>query len=283
MKNIIIFILFFISFNAYSQKTIITEFKLKNGWTVRGNIIDSIPNKSYTIKTLKGVEQSYSLDEIEKISRITTGKDKVDYIPKGKFSANIDLGLQDFSNKLYEDGNRKLGSNVIGKLFGVSANYILFKNLELGLSYFIFNRNVENYDSEYSTSGGVSRKYLEKINSDMRQYSLNLVKYFTSYKIKPFLSVSLGYNNTINNTTSYKESNGVIDVTDSRPNFNYNFFSVYPGIGVVYFLNRNFSLSTLYLLTSISSQPGFLIYTTEITDVITNGIYICRLKYTFIK
>jgi hypothetical protein len=77
MKNIIILILFFISFDAYSQKTKITGIKLKNGYTVIGNIIDSIPNKSYTIKTLKGVEMSYSmdeidsLDEIEKISKIT--------------------------------------------------------------------------------------------------------------------------------------------------------------------------------------------------------------------
>jgi hypothetical protein len=271
MKNIIILILFFISFNAYSQKTIITEIKLKNGWTVRGNIIDSIPNKSYTIKTLKGVEQSYSLDEIEKISKITVGKDKVDYIPKGKFSANIDLGLQNFSNK-YSYDNRELGSKGNGKLFGVSVNYNLYKNVELGLSYLNFNTEIEEYEIDRQS------KDFTKINLDMNQYSVILAKYFTGYKIKPFLSVNLCYKMSVFNSTKYDEYNGAVEVTSSKPNINDNYFSVQPGIGAVYFINRNFSISTLYIFNTNKVD-----YFPKSYFEVLEGFYICRLKYTFIK
>jgi hypothetical protein len=275
MKNIIILILFFISFNAYSQKKVITEIKLKNGYTVRGNIIDSIPNKSYTIKTLKGIEQSYSLDEIEKISMITTGKDKVDYIPKGKFSANIDLGLLNISteDKMGYD-NYKSHASRPARLIGTSINCNLIKNLELGLGYNRYtvielNNQISGRTSNLNLNEAI--KYRTDLNIDINQYSLFFMKYFSSYKLKPFFGLNLCYNASVVYGSTYIVSTG-----SSREN-SYNlvdeYFTLDPSIGFTYFLNRNLSYSTCLKNTTING-----IWNQKITD----SFLIFRFKYTFL-
>jgi hypothetical protein len=274
MKNIIILSFLFISINVYAQKTIITEFKLKNGYTVRGNIIDSIPNKSYTIKTSKGVEQTYSLDEIEKISKITFGKDKVDYIPKGKFSANIEFGLLNISteDKMGYDYYKSRASRP-AILIGTSINFNLIKNLELGLGY---NRyTVRELNNEIS--GRISNLNLIEsvksgtdLNFDINQYSLFFTKYFTGYKLKPFFGFNLCYNTSvINGITNDYIAGGLYNSYYLADDY----FTLDPSIGITYFLNRNLSISTCLKNTTING-----IWNQKITD----SFLIFRFKYTFL-
>jgi hypothetical protein len=277
MKNIIILGFLIISINVYAQKTTVTEIKLKNGYTVRGNIIDSIPNKSYTIKTLKGVDMSYSLDEIEKISKITTGKDKVDYIPKGKFSANIDLGLLNISteDKMGYD-NYKSHASRPARLIGTSINCNLIKNLELGLGYNRYtvielNNQISGRISNLNLSEAV--KSGTELNFDINQYSLFFTKYFTSYKLKPFFGFNLCYNTSVIHGST-------MDYIAGGPGYKYNsyyladdYFTLDPSIGITYFLNRNLSISTCLKNTTING-----IWNQKITD----SFLIFRFKYTFL-
>lgn len=265
MKNIIIFILFFISFNAYSQKTIITEFKLKNGYTVRGTIIDSIPNKSYTIKTPKGVEQSYSFDEIEKISKITFGKDKDYYIPKGKFSINTEFGYMAANRNDY--GSESLSD----KLFSISINYNIFNNLETSLIYGISNYRYDyNYDNGYYD---VSVKQFEN------RYGISLKKYFTKSQIRPFVGIDFVYCQAKLDGAEKGYFNWFNIIEQSR-----GYSILMPNVGIIFFLNSKLSIFSSYKPSINLSDHTYTQWNKPgLRDGFKNGFYILGLKYTFRK
>lgn len=285
MKNIIILSFLFISFNAYSQKTIITEFKLKNGYTVRGSIIDSIPNKSYTIKTLKGIEQAYTIEEIENISNIIIGKDKVDYIPKGKFSANIEFGLLNISteDKWGKDYYKSQGTGI---LYGISLNYNLIKNLELAMS---FNPLIFKLGNQRSTQLGNSdlNYYTKDEQTDVSvkifQNAISLKKYFTRLKFKPFIGIGICYNfSSISGSNSHyyykwvnsywKRDGGIIQDFDLQKQ---DYLTIDPTLGFVYFFSKRICVSTSYKYISIAGAWADL--------SVKDSFIIGSLKYTFIK
>jgi hypothetical protein len=254
MKNIIIFILFFISFNAYSQKTIITEFKLKNGWTVRGNIIDSIPNKSYTIRTLKGVEQIYSIEEIDKISKFTFGRDKIDYIPKGKISTNVDFGLMKEQSFISYAGYYNITSNE--SFIGTSLNYNIINNTEISITYGRIFSEQYGFDYDYNLQRNVDFK--RSYNTNL--FGLSIKKFFTNFKVKPYLGGELAHSQSDTYSTKL----------------------FLPNAGAIYFLNKKIGVSLNYKVIFNLDNPYSFDWEVS-KDSFKNGFYILGLKYTFKK
>jgi hypothetical protein len=176
MKNTFLIFLLFIGFNAYSQNTMITEFKLKNGYSVKGNIIDSIPNKSYKIKTLKGVEQIYTLEEIEKISRDEKKENNSTLLKLNRFDIGLDYGYT-YSNATYIGNSNRLNLN---------AQFHITDNFVIGM-----NCSRQNFNME-KTFDATSSLPPSRGEFNTTSYGFYFSQYLTKRKLKPYFSIEFG-------------------------------------------------------------------------------------------
>ncbi len=83
-----------------------TEILLKSGYTIRGKVIENIPNEKLTLETMDGTKISYRYDEIEKFGK-QTSQTKKSSLPSGfsmqdkqlSLLANVGIGLSGLTNK----------------------------------------------------------------------------------------------------------------------------------------------------------------------------------------
>jgi hypothetical protein len=280
MKNIIILGFLFISINVCAQKTIITEIKLKNGYTVRGNIIDSIPNKSYTIKTLKGIEQKYSLAEIERISTIDNRsnfeKNRSNFeklSKKGKrgvlqafdFLGNnlilgLDLGMP-FNYEGYYQGNYPSHKDNYNISYGLSLTFTLSKNIESSF----------NLTNKKLVFGSPISHPLSKVNCNLVQIGLSLNRFFLGKIIRPFIGIEGG--NVLIETYSYEVPYGQIDYKKSS-------LYISPNLGVNFKLRNKFDISLVYKPLFVSEFGDFGDISSFI-DRLNDGFLTVGIRYSF--
>ena len=146
---------------------------LSNGSTIRGTIIEQVPNKSIKIKTADGSIISCQMDDIEKI---VEGAPSINYISYNSFPS-LNLGYKGIIDIGYYFGvgdNKadRINLNIIN---GINFNQYFSFGIGTGLHYYTFNE-----------------QFLIPIFADFRVYFINRT-------ISPFFSFDIGYSFNVSN------------------------------------------------------------------------------------
>lgn len=125
-STLIAFVLFFISFCAFSQSDYQDVIYLKDGSIIRGIIIEQVPNKTIKLKTSEGNIFVYKIEDIEKMTKeenpnaSKTNNNNSDQMDAG-YSGRIELGYAD--NIKFNFINSYRVNNYFSLGFGFGARY----------------------------------------------------------------------------------------------------------------------------------------------------------------
>jgi len=142
-KYLLLFVLGLITTFSFGQNNYQDVVHLKNGRTVRGIIIEQVPNKPIKIETADKKVLAFQLDEIEKFTKepyqVTTGKAirPSDSSPDSKFLKTgykrvVELGYQFGLSKYYSKDRLKL--NIINA-YQINPNFSI--GIGTGIRYYL--------------------------------------------------------------------------------------------------------------------------------------------------
>jgi opacity protein-like surface antigen/sRNA-binding regulator protein Hfq len=125
-KFILSLILFFLIISSYGQEKKSVVIYLKNGYTVKGEVVEQIPDKLIKIQIKDKSILEYKMEDIEKITSANGGS------PNISFAFNLGVNSSGLSTT-NEDMNKNLerNFNIVPGFIGFASNFKLSKFLSL--------------------------------------------------------------------------------------------------------------------------------------------------------
>lgn len=162
MKKYILFIFVLLSGFVYSQNGKIVIVELKNGYSVKGTIIEQSPDKSITIQTIGGDIFSYTADQVERISS-TSQKSANSQLTISNIGVHTGFNISGVKEKdqFYYHANDP--KSKMGLIFGVSGSVLLRQDLSLQIELNMERKGFKDKQSKYydNTSNGTR---VQKLN-----------------------------------------------------------------------------------------------------------------------
>ncbi|AFM02530.1 hypothetical protein Fleli_0018 [Bernardetia litoralis DSM 6794] len=175
-STLIAFVLFFISFLAFSQSDYQDVVYLKDGSIIRGIIIEQVPNKSIKLKTSEGNIFVYKVEDIEKMTKEENPN----------------------SNKTKTNNSNQMDTGYSGRVelgYGFGTGDFGFDNVKFN---FINSYRVNNY---FSIGLGIGARYYSDFEAVYVPVFLDIRSRFLTGKVSPYAALGLGY--TVNASNDF--------------------------------------------------------------------------------
>jgi len=188
-STLIAFVLFFISFCAFSQSDYQDVIYLKDGSIIRGIIIEQVPNKTVKLKTSAVNIFVYKIEDIEKMTKEENQNVKTTNTTKtnNNNADQMDIGYS---------GRVELG-------YGFGTGDFGTDNVKFN---FINGYRINNY---FSLGLGFGARYYPDREALLVPVFLDVRSRFLTGKISPYFALGLGY--TINATDDFSGVGALIN------------------------------------------------------------------------
>jgi sRNA-binding regulator protein Hfq len=206
MRRIIfsVFILFLVwgKINAQSLQEIVY---LKNGSTIKGIVIEQIPNQSIKLQTSDGSIFVYKMDEIEKISKEKTSKSDNSQRPSVTYDLNGYRGFVD-----------------VGYVFGTGDESSKIDRIEFSTTHgYQINTN-------FFVGGGTGIHYMTLNDVFLLPLFIDFKGYILSGNVSPYFDFKGGYTHILSKLEDEDIKGGLY---------------ISPAIGVRYLISNNIGLN----------------------------------------